>query len=387
MMLWITFAALACLAAVLMLYPMRRAGHGGTDRDAGAVAVLSDQLREVDRDAERGLISPAETEAARIEIKRRLLKLGRRQGAESASTQGGRAALWISAAAVPLLAALFYAGLGAPGIPSMSYADRQDERADQVQIAELTGRLRERLESDPEGGPTEGWMLLGQTYMRMGRYGDAAAAMETVIERQDASSATLSQFAEALVAAENGIVTPRARAAIRRAREMDPTNPAATYYEALALDQAGDSAEAHDLLVARLEQAAGPFPWMEPFIAQANRIGERLGRAPVSLATFAPMAGSDVPGPTREDMAAAAEMSDADRAEFIRSMVDRLAARLEENPDDLDGWLRLGNAYRVLGEMQAARDAFEAAEQLAETLPAEDPRIQTIRDALSDLRG
>ena len=68
-------------------------------------------------------------------------------------------------------------------------------------------------------------------------------------------------------------------------------------------------------------------------------------------------------------------------------MVDRLAARLEETPDDLDGWLRLGNAYRVLGEMQAAREAFEAAEQLAETLPAEDPRIQTIRDALSDLRG
>ncbi len=285
MMLWITFAALACLAAVLMLYPIRRAG-GGTDRDAGAVAVLSDQLREVDRDAERGLISPAEAEAARTEIKRRLLKLGRRQDAGSASTQSGRAALWISAAAVPLLAALFYAGLGAPGIPSMSYADRQEERADQVQIADLTDRLRERLESDPEGGPTAGWMLLGQTYMRTGRYGDAAAAMETVIERQDASSAMVSQFAEALVAAENGIVTPRARAAIRRAREMDPTNPAATYYEALALDQAGDSAEAHDLLIARLEQAGGPVPWMEPFIAQANRIGERLGRAPVSLATF-----------------------------------------------------------------------------------------------------
>lgn len=387
MILWITFAALACLAAVLMLYPMRRPVGGDADRDAGAVAVLGDQLREVDRDAERGLISAAEAEAARIEIKRRLLKLGRRPVVGSASTQGGRAALWISAAAVPLLAGLFYAWLGAPGIPSMSFADRQDERAEQTQIAELTERLLNRLESDPEGGPTEGWILLGQTYMRMGRYADAATAMEAVIGREGASSAMLSQYAEALVAAENGIVTPKARAAVRRAREMDPTNPAATYYEALALDQAGDSAEAHDLLVARLEQAAGPVPWMEPFIAQVNRIGERLGRAPVSLATFAPMTGSEATGPTREDMAAAAEMSAADRAEFIRSMVDRLAARLQENPGDLDGWLRLGNAYRVLGEMQAARDAFEAAERLTETLPAEDPRIQAVRDALSDLRG
>lgn len=228
-------------------------------------------------------------------------------------------------------------------------------------------------------------MLLGQTYMRMNRYTDAASAMENVIGRDDTSSAVLSQYAEALVAAEDGIVTPKARNAIRRAREMDPANPAATYYEAIALDQAGDSEEAHDLLVSRLDEAAGPAAWMEVFIAQANRIGEAIGRDPVSLAALAPMAGAGAPAPTEEDVAAASEMSEADRAAFIRSMVDRLAERLAEEPDDLDGWLRLANAYRVLNESQKARNAYETADDLAQTLPSEDPRRNLIKDNLSEL--
>jgi len=36
--------------------------------------------------------------------------------------------------------------------------------------------LRARLLEDENGGPTDGWVLLGQTYMNMGRYGDAALA-------------------------------------------------------------------------------------------------------------------------------------------------------------------------------------------------------------------
>ena len=387
MILFVFFALLSSVAAILMLFPLRKPGIPGTDRRAGAVAVLSDQLREVDREMERGLISNEEAAAARIEIKRRLLKLGRVPSGNDRKVQGGRAALWASALVVPLVAGLFYVGLGSPDIPAVAFADRQEERTEQAQITELTVRLLERLQSDPSGGPSEGWMLLGQTYMRLGQYDDAAMAMEKVIGRDDASSAVLSQYAEALVAAEDGIVTPKARNAIRRAREMDPTNPAATFYEAIALDQAGDSEEAHDLLVSRLDAAKGPAPWMEVFIAQTNRIGETLGRAPLSLASFAPVAGNGARGPTEDDVAAASEMSEADRAAFIRSMVDRLAERLAEEPDDLDGWLRLANAYRVLNETQNARAAYEAAERLAGDLRPDDPRTETIRNALAELGG
>ena len=384
MMIWVVLAGLAALGATMMLFPLRRSGEVMADRNASAVTVHADQLREIEKDAERGLISNDEAKSAKIEVERRLIALERTKPTVGIVETGGRRTVWAMALIVPLIAGFLYIQLGSPGIPGVPFADRQDERAEQAQIAELTARLLERLRSDPEGGPTEGWVLLGQTFMRMGRYVDAAAAMENVINRDDATASVLSQYAEALVAAEDGIVTLKARQVFARAREMDPTNPATTFYEAIALEQAGDKEQAHDLLISRLEEAAGPAAWMEPFIAQANRIGAAIGREPVSLASFAATT-SSVPGPTQEDVATASEMSEAEKDAFIRSMVDRLAVRLSDEPNDLDGWMRLGKAYRVLGEMDKARQSYETAERLAKNLAMSDPRRQAILEALSNL--
>jgi len=46
-------------------------------------------------------------------------------------------------------------------------------------------------------------------------------------------------------------------------------------------------------------------------------------------------------------------------------MVQRLADRLQENPDDLSGWQRLARAYEVLGETEKAKDAHARVEALA----------------------
>lgn len=55
-------------------------------------------------------------------------------------------------------------------------------------------------------------------------------------------------------------------------------------------------------------------------------------------------------GPTPEQMQAAQDMTPQDRAEMILAMVDGLAARLEENPQDEQGWTRLIRARSVLGQ-------------------------------------
>lgn len=385
-MLWIAFAVLALVAILTMLLPLLSRMQPSSDRDAGSVSILADQLREVDTDAARGLISAEEARAAQTEIKRRLLAVSRTTGAASTPRAGhdGRVVLWIAALAVPLAAGVLYARLGAPDVPAVTFASRQGERDEQAQIAELTGQLLDRLQNDPAGGPTEGWLLLGQTYLRAGRYDDAVAAFANVVDRPDATSSVLSQYAEALVARDDGIVTPEARTFLRRARKMDPSNPAASYYEAVAMDQTGDSNAAYDLLVARLDAATGPAPWMEVFVAQANRIGAEIGRPPISMASFAPVVAGNAPGPTADDVASAAEMSEEDRAAFIRSMVARLADRLAQSPDDLDGWMRLANAYGVLGEVENAQDAYRKADALAADLPPDDPRRAAIRQALSD---
>ena len=69
-------------------------------------------------------------------------------------------------------------------------------------------------------------------------------------------------------------------------------------------------------------------------------------------------------GPTAEDAAAAEALSPDERTEMIRGMVAGLAARLEESPDDLDGWLRLARSYEILGERERAEEAVGRAAAL-----------------------
>jgi cytochrome c-type biogenesis protein CcmH len=77
------------------------------------------------------------------------------------------------------------------------------------------------------------------------------------------------------------------------------------------------------------------------------------------------------PGPSADDVAAAAQLSPEQRDQMVRGMVERLATRLKEAPDDLQGWLRLGRAYEVLKEPEKAADAYAQAAKLK----PEDPAI------------
>jgi cytochrome c-type biogenesis protein CcmH len=49
-------------------------------------------------------------------------------------------------------------------------------------------------------------------------------------------------------------------------------------------------------------------------------------------------------------MAAAKGMNETDRGAMIRGMVERLASRLKQNGDDVEGWLRPVRACMVMGD-------------------------------------
>lgn len=385
-MIWVAFVLMAAVAASFALFPLFRSETAAVLRSDAVPAVLADQLEEVKRDLDRGLISAVEAKSAELEIKKRILSVVRRAGSEEPgpAAGGGRAGAMLAAAFIPLMAFGYYAANGAPGVPALAFADRAPERAEEARIADLAQQLRDRLQSDPNGGPSEGWMLLGQTYMRMGRFEEAVMAFKTVSERADATSATWSMLAESMIRADGGTVAPRAAAAIDRALETDGMNPAATFYDALAESQGGDDARAYDLLTNRLAVADRQEPWMDTYVAQVNRLAQETGKPRVDVSDFAPEAPR---GPNAADVAAAGDMSDGDRADFIRSMVDRLATRLESEPDDLDGWMKLGNAYKVLNDRQRAIEAYGRARELLDAAPQDDPRRQTVEKALWDLRG
>ncbi len=383
-MIWIIFAALSAAAVGFMLMSLRpqKAALGRSELSR---AIFEDQLAEIDRDEKRGVISGDEATAARAEVSRNILKASRMgsSGTRQMDTTS-RMGILLATLLVPAITFGYYTKFGNPDILSLSVADRAAERQERDEVVALASRLETELQAHPEGGPSEGWMLLGQTRMRLGDYARAADAYSVVADRDEADSAVFSMLAEALIAQEQGVVTPRADAAIARARELNPMNPAGTFYAALSLEQSGQGGAAHDLLIERLDLADGYYPWMDTLIAQANRIGASIGRDPISVAQFAPMATQ--PGPTQDQVAAAQDMSEEDRAAFITSMVDRLATRLEDEPDDLDGWLRLANAYTVLGRQAEAVTAYETAVSLADALPDTDPRKAAAEQGLASLR-
>src|SRR5882757_8950366 len=71
MTLWFVFALMTVAAIFAVLWPLSRDAQ--PQREGNEANVYKDQLAEIDRDVAAGTIGPAEAEAARVEIGRRLL--------------------------------------------------------------------------------------------------------------------------------------------------------------------------------------------------------------------------------------------------------------------------------------------------------------------------
>jgi len=81
-------------------------------------------------------------------------------------------------------------------------------------------------------------------------------------------------------------------------------------------------------------------------------------------------------------VAAAKNMNEADRSEMIRGMVERLAGKLKQNGDDVEGWLRLVRAYMVMGDRDKARGALTEARQ---AVANDAERLRQLNEGLKNL--
>ncbi|MDF2095574.1 c-type cytochrome biogenesis protein CcmI [Aquibaculum arenosum] len=391
---WAVAAVLTALSVGALLHPLLRrpAGAAGEtapeDREAYDLHIYRDQLAEIDRDLARGVLTEREADAARLEVQRRLLAADRRRvgGAVQAagevtrrrSTASRMAALAV-VVVVPLGALATYLSIGEPDLPSLPRAERSAEVEREGEMREMVADLQRRLAENPDDA--RGWQLLGRARAEMGDWEAAAEAYQEAVARGGAEEASLqSALGEALTAAAGGTVSPRAAAAFAAALEADPQEPRARYYTALALKQGGQVREALDLWLELAETTPRDAGWRPLLREQIVMAAEDLG---LPLAELSIPAGPEPRGgPMAEQEAAVEDMSPEEREAFIRSMVEGLADRLEEDPDDIDGWLRLVQARLVLGETDAALAALERAEPLVAELPADDRRRQAVEEGL-----
>jgi cytochrome c-type biogenesis protein CcmH len=349
--------ALASLALVCipLLRGCREVGNRGQfDR-----AVYRDQLREVDRDLARGVLSPAEGASARLEIQRRLLAAGGDTPCRGARTsRDPKLAIGIGVLMVCGAAGL-YLQLGSPSLPDVPFAERRGMSttadAGSVDVRKAAAQLAEKLKSDPNN--SQGWLLYARTESLLQEWQQAADAYRHAIELGATRPDVLAAYGETQVLAAGGIVPPTAREAFAKALAADPKNDVARYYTALADSQAGNVNRA----ISAWQALAADIPDDAPMRqAIARRVSE-AAKAGGFDAPALPKGTSPAPGPSEQEMAAAAQMPSAQRDEMIRGMVTQLAAWLQGKPNDVEGWLRLGRAYSVLRDKEKAVDAYEHA--------------------------
>ena len=199
----------------------------------------------------------------------------------------------------------------APALPSQAdiaaAAAGKTPAEQQEMVRGMVASLEEKLKADPNN--LDGWLMLIRSKTVIG---DAAGAQASL----DRATATFpsAEAAGALsaLAGELGLKVARGLGGV-------PVNSGAAQTPAAP---------------------AKPAAPVEPFIVPGNPTSQAPGN------------------PSAADVAAAASLSDGDRAAMIREMVASLDARLTEEPNNIDGWLRLVRSYHVMGDTDAARNAL-----------------------------
>jgi cytochrome c-type biogenesis protein CcmH len=172
--------------------------------------------------------------------------------------------------------------------------------------------------------------------MKMNRYSEAADAYRRLIALRGSAPTTQANYGEALLAAAQGEVTPPSREAFEAALKLDPREPKARFYMALAAEQDGDGAKARATYEELEPKATGPEPWMIGLRARLEAM-----RNPGAPAANGPSANFS---PEQQKM--------------IAGMVSGLADRLSKNGGSAEEWARLIRAYSVLKQPDKAKLAL-----------------------------
>jgi cytochrome c-type biogenesis protein CcmH len=341
-MLWTLFALLTGGAVFAILWPLARPAR----RDAVApdVAFYQAKLEEIARDEARANISADEAAAAKTEAARQLLAVSGKDPQSSdvlaKSPQWHvRLAALVALVFVPAIAFGFYTYLGHPTWPDLPLQARLNAPAGKLDVNAAIARVEAHLAQHPQDGL--GYQVLAQALLLVGRVGDAVNAAQMAVHLRPNNADSLTVYGETLVVASNSIVTQDARHQFEKAIAADPREVKALFFLGLAASQENDSKTARKYWNALLAEAPPNAPWRSDLVARLSQLDRGV--------------------PASGAAARIAAMSPAQQQATIQSMVDGLAARLAQNGNDIEGWVRLVRAYKVLNEVDKARAALNTA--------------------------
>jgi cytochrome c-type biogenesis protein CcmH len=361
--LWIAAALVSAALAVLIVQRAATAVRVGYD-DNPALAIYRRQMAELDELAERGVLAEGERRSVRAETGRRLLAAAERT--EAPVRRSGAQLILVVAAAAPLAALAAYFVLGAPNYPDQPFKTRlADWRgADPATLAppQMAAILRVIAAQRPTDPEPLRQLAIAEFASRQPT--EAIQALHKALALAPARADLWELLGQALVVQAGGEADADAQDALRHVLALDPANINARYYLARARLAGGDAAGG--LADWRALQAS--LPASDPRRAVLDddvRQVAATGKLPVASGTSGQAVGGSE----------------------IQAMVDGLAARLQTNPDDPAGWVRLVRAYAVLGETDRRDQALAAARSRYAGRPDILAQLAAARDVPANTTG
>lgn len=346
-------ALLTLLVVAWLVRPLLRKPIGnGISSDKLNAAIHRDQLHALEVDLARGVISPQDFETTRDELQLRLL-----DDTESfdASPKQKTAGFWNArrtagavALSLPVLALGLYLQLGTPeAIDPIATANGNNH-----QMKEMIDSLAARLQANPND--PKGWSMLARSYKAMGRFEEAQHAFEKAGDIVKTDPDLLVDHAEILAILAGNKLEGKPQQMIDEALRLNPEHPMGLMMAGVAAYQNADYKGA----VTRWEKLLGMLP---PDSPDAQQMQANIDDARAKGGLTASEGNKLPPIPA----GAAAGMT----PDKINDMVDRLAARLKDNPDDLAGWARLARAYKVQNRLDEAAAAYAKTGKLLDSDP------------------
>lgn len=381
---WLFAGLIALSVAAVLAWPFWRRRAVPASRSEHNVEAFRAQLREVETDVSRGVLTEAEAESARIELSRRLISAAEAVEVDVGATPTPAALSTVlglvTALCVPAVGMAVYSKIGEPTLgdrplaerdfdieraglrPSQEQAEAQTlaqgneppaPTAARAQMIDLTEKVKQRLANNPDD--PRGWDVLARSLKSLEKYGESWRAFQKVVDLdpKSADADLYANMAEAMFMAAGGYLSPQAEVVIDKALADDASLHQAIFFKSIALAQRGEMRSALEGWVKMLQTAPPNAPWIE-------QVQENIRDASAEL-RIKPPADLVPPGPTAEQRAAAADLSPEDRMAMIAGMVDGLAERLEEEPGDLQGWMMLVRSYRILDREDDAKAALDRA--------------------------
>lgn len=323
----IVVTVIAC-AALYYAGAGRRVNATAAVVDSPEVAHLKLQLKEIESDVGLGRLGTAEAVAAKGELARELMRLKATQTPVASS--GSRPGIVAGAAlATALLAFGVYGALGRPDLPAQPLSERTDVPPPQMTLDDAIARIEVQLKATPDD--LRGWTVVAPAYMQMGRFADAANALRKVIELDGPTAERETDLGEALMMANNGEAKGEPMTLFRSAAGRDPAHVRSRYYLASEATREGDFAAAKAEWEALLKLSQGGESWVAN--AEAGLVAAEAG----------------LNGGTLPDNSA------------IAGMVEGLSTRLLKDGGTIEEWTRLVRSRLVLGQTEAAQQAYDAA--------------------------